>query len=358
MKLIHKLSLACLLLMAFAAKTKAQNHLEIVIVGSSHNNSKSTQNFQSIVDKLKSFKPDMVFGEYLPATDYATLEDDHWAKKAFQKGYSYLDKLNPEPIKNAGSLIQKNRKALSGFEYYHKSRMDLALAYAKQWDRGNAEYQIFVLENYMKKAFGKEELARYTKMFGRADSLQKAGLYRPASEYSKIYFPLIYQLKQDRIYNMDCQTYDKPWGIAWGTTDSLFKVLDKKAKTDTLSAEAQTLKALNQYWLYTDEEEKKFMADEYAGMNTAKYGELDEAWNFYGGRKFYDYPGFPTASVKAMQVQWMLRNESMCKNIIDQAKAKNAKRVVVGVGASHRVWMEEILAKNPDVHIINFNDLK
>ena len=56
-------------------------------------------------------------------------------------------------------------------------------------------------------------------MFGSVDSLKKMGLYRPGSEYSKIYFPLIYQLKQDRIYNMDCQTYDKPWGEAWNKTD-------------------------------------------------------------------------------------------------------------------------------------------
>lgn len=357
MKYVQKFSLVVLLIIGLTIKSSAQNQIEIVIVGSSHNNTKSTQNFQLIIDKLKNFKPDMVFGEYLPAEDYAKLEDDHWAKKAFKTKVDYINKLNPETPKNLSKLISRNQKALASFPYYHKTRMDLAVEYAKNWDRGNFDYQIFVLENYMKSKFGKEERVQYTQMFGSPDSLKKIGTIRPGSEYSKIFFPLIYQLGQNKIYNMDCQTYDKPWGIAWGKTDSLYKVLIKKAKTDTLSAEANTVRALDKYYAFTNDEEKAFAADEYAGMNTARYGELDESWNFYGGRKFYGYAGFPTETVKEMIAQWTLRNEGMCKQIIEQAQANKAKRIVVGVGASHRKWMEEILAKNSYVKIINFNDL-
>ena len=346
------------MLFTIAQRSSAQNQVEIVILGSSHDNSKSTQNFQTIIDKLKNFKPDIVFGEYLPAEDYAKLENDHWAKKGFKKKLDYLDKLNPEAPKNISKKIQQSQKALASFPYYHQIRMNLALAYAKNWDRGNFDYQMFVLENNMKSKFGVEEKSSYTKMFGSSDSLKKIGVIRPGSEYSKIFFPLIYQLGQNKIYNMDCQTYDKPWGIAWGKTDSLFKVLSKKAKTDTLSAEAKTMRAIEKYSSYADEEEAKFNADPYAGMNTSKYGELDLAWNFYGGPKFYGYPGFPTETVKEMIAQWNLRNEGMCKQIIEQAKAQKAQRVVVGVGASHRVLMEEILARNPNVKIINYNDLK
>jgi Family of unknown function (DUF5694) len=357
MRTIQKLSLALLMLMAFTIKLNAQNQIEIVIVGSAHDNSKSTINFQAIIDKLKNFKPDMVFGEYLPQNDYAKLEESNWAKELFKKEHDYLEKLNPESPKNIDAQIKKDLKALAKFAYYHKTRMNLAVNYAKNWDRGNADYQFFVLENYMKRSFGKEELATYTKMFGGVDSLKKIGFYRPGSEYSKIYFPLIYQLKQDQIYNMDCQTYDKPWGEAWNKTDSLYKILIGKAKTDSSSQEAATVKAIEKYWSYSKDEAKVFNADPYAGMNTLKYGVLDEAWNFYGGSHFYGYAGFPTETVKEMIAQWTLRNEGMCKNIIEQAKAKKAKRVVVGVGASHRKWMEEILAKNPDVKIINYNDL-
>ncbi|UKT63898.1 DUF5694 domain-containing protein [Pedobacter mucosus] len=357
MQTIQKFILAFLIIVAGAIKSNAQNQIEIVIVASSHDNSKSTQNFQAIIDKLKNFKPDMVFGEYLPEADYAKLEADHWAKKAFQSKHDYIEKLNPIGPKNIVKQIKDDQKALSNFPFYHKTRMNLAVDYTKIWDRGNADYQVFVLENYMKSKFGKEELAEYTKTFGGSDSLKKVGLYRPGSEYIKIFFPLIYQLKQDQIYKMDCQTYDKPWGIAWGKTDSVFKELTAKAKADSTSKEAETLRAIDKYWNFSPEEAKVFNKDPYAGMNTAKYSELDEAWNFYGGHKFYGYAGFPTENVKEMIAQWTLRNEGMCKNIIDQALAKKAKRIVVGVGASHRVWMEEILAKNPKVKIVNYNDL-
>jgi len=357
MKTIQKLSLILLLLMAFTTKSNAQNQIEVLIVGSAHDNSKSTQNFQAIIDKLKNFKPDMVFGEYLPQGDYAKLEESNWAKESLRKGHDYLEKLNPESPKNIDDQIKKDQKALSSFTYYHKTRMNLAVNYAKNWDRGNAEYQIFVLENYMKQNFGKEEQVEYAKMLGNIDSLKKKGLYRPGSEYSKIYFPLIYQLKQDRIYNMDCQTYDKPWSEAWAKTDSLYKILTSKAKADSTSQEAATIKAIEKYSSYNEDEAKVFNADPYVGMNTVKYGVLDEAWNFYGGPHFYGYAGFPTEKVKEMIAQWTLRNEGMCKNIVEQAKAKKAKRIVVGVGASHRKWMEEILAKNPSIKIINYNDL-
>jgi len=358
MKTIQKISLALLILIATAFKSNAQNQIEIVVVASSHDNSKSVQNFTAVIDKLKNFKPDIIFGEYLPAEDYGKLEDDNWAKKAFAKKVDYINKLNPETPKNIAKEIARNQKALASFPYYHKTRMNLAVEYAKMWDRGNFDYQMFVLENYMKPKFGKEELAEYSKMFCSIDSLKKLGVIRPGSEYNKIYFPLIFQLGQNQIYNMDCQTYDKPWGIAWGKTDSLYKIMASKAKADSLSPEAKTMTAIEKYWTYAPAEAKQFNADEYAGMNSSKYGELIEAWNFYGGRKFYGYQGFPTEALKEMVAEWTNRNAGMCKNIINQARIKNAKRVVVGVGAAHRTWMEEILAKNPDVKIINYNDLR
>ena len=154
MKKILTQCFALLTLMSISINTKAQNQIEIIIVGSSHDNSKSTQDFQSIINKLKIFKPDMVFGEYLPADDYAKLNDDHWAKEGFRKKLDYINKLNPETPKDLSAAIGKNQKALASFPFYHQTRMNLALAYAKKWDRGNFDYQIYVLESVMKSKFG------------------------------------------------------------------------------------------------------------------------------------------------------------------------------------------------------------
>nr|WP_199156493.1 DUF5694 domain-containing protein [Pedobacter sp. ASV2] len=357
MKNILKLSLVLLVLNAFALKLSAQNQIEIVIVASGHDNSKSAENFQLIIDKLKKFNPDMVFGEYTSPEDYQKLPANNWAVTSFSNGRNFIIKRNPEDVKNLSSQVNKAQKALTAFPYYHKTRMELAVNYAKNFDRANTEYQIFVMENYMKNSFGKEEQAVYSKMFGNTDSLTKARLYRTSSEYSKIYFPLVYQLKQSQIYSMDCQKYDSAWSVAWAKARSLIEVMEAKAKADTLSAEAKTVKAIEKYSSYTKEDYKIFKKSEYAGMNTARYAALDASWNFYGGEHFYGYEGFPTDAIKAMIEQWVLRNQGMCDNLVNQAKQHHAKRIVVGVGSSHRKWMEEILAKRTDIKVINFNDL-
>jgi hypothetical protein len=48
----------------------------------------------------------------------------------------------------------------------------------------------------------------------------------------------------------------------------------------------------------------------------------------------------------------------MCENVMRQAKANGAKRVVIGVGASHRIWMEDIFRQMPNVKVTNLNDLE
>ena len=60
-------------------------------------------------------------------------------------------------------------------------------------------------------------------------------------------------------------------------------------------------------------------------MNSEKYGRIDEAWNLYVGRHFYGYPGFPTETLKEMVAQWLLRNEALCKNIVDHAMAQKCQ---------------------------------
>ncbi|MCX2576082.1 DUF5694 domain-containing protein [Pedobacter sandarakinus] len=358
MKTIQKITLALLMIFSVAVNVNAQNQIEILVVGSNHNNGKSNQNFTLLIDQLKNFKPDMIFGEYLSPSDYHNLPDSNWAKALFKKRLDYINQLNPATSKNLPKQIQRDQKLLSDFAYYHQTRMQLATAYLKNWDRANAEYQIFILEEYMKDKFGKEEKATYAKMFGGIDSLKKNNLFRPNSEYNKVFFPLAYQLKQNIIYPMDNQTYDKPWGIAWGRTDSLYKVMEKKAQADSTSPEAKTLKAIADFTRTSPDDEKQFSENPYGAINDIRYGKLDEVWNLYGGRQFADYPGMPSASIKEMIKYWTLRNEGMCKNIIAQAKAQKAKRIIVGVGGSHKMIMEEILAKNADVKIIKLSELQ
>lgn len=333
--------------------SNAQNKVQIMIVGSSHYNSDSIGYYREIIDKLKRFQPDMVFGEDLAPADLRSLEENNYGKRTFEKRHDYIQRLNPSNTNNRA--IAKGYRALANFQYLHRARMDLAIKLIKNSDPGNGNYQVFILEEYMKPHFSNEELAYYDQSFGPLDSLKKVGLYRPNSEYHQIFFPLLYELGHQKIYPMDCQKYDIAWTRAWAKTDSLIKIMERTAKEDSTSPEARTLQLIETYASYTEEEKKLFDGKPYEGMNTDRYKTLDAAWNFYGGEAFYGFPGFPTEAVKEMMHYWQLRNEGMCQNILQQARAHKAERVIVAVGASHLKAMEEILEKQDDVELINFN---
>ncbi|RZK81784.1 MAG: hypothetical protein EOO92_04080 [Pedobacter sp.] len=354
---MYTIAKSLLIVIMLSAGSSFAQKVEILIVGSSHENKPGYEQYDQVINKLKNFKPDMVFGEYLSPADYKALEPGTWGYQSLNKAHEFLAKGNKENEKQLSKKIEKATRQLNKFPYYHKLRMDLAVDYIVQGDRANADYQFYVIENEMKKAFGKEEMAYYTQRFVNLDTLKKLRLYRAVSEYTNIYFPLLHALKQDKLYSMDCQKYDKPWSKAWAETDSAIKVMEKKAKSDSLSAEAKTLAAIEKYSSLTADDKKSMTASPYYNMSVPRYAELNDAWNFYGGSHFYGYAGFPDQHIKDMYVQWNLRNEGMCANVLKQVKEMKAKRVVVGVGAAHRKIMEDILSKDPDVTIVSYSKL-
>lgn len=354
--LMKRLLTLALLLPAIYTSSHAQK-IEIVVVGSSHDNKPGEEDYPAVVRRLQKFNPEMVFGEYLSAEDYHKLDSGGWGYKSLQKRKEYIERHFPEKVKNINRKIADANKSLMKFPYFHKLRMDLASYYIKTDDRANSDYQIYVLENEMKKSFGPQEAAKYKELFGNTDTLKKLGFERSTSEYVNIYFPLVYALKHDKIYPMDCQKYDVPWSKVWRKTAVAIDELVKKAAQEPASEEAKTLAAIEKYSSLTEDDKKQMSKSPYANMATSRYADLNDAWNFYGGTSFYGYKGFPTEYVKGMFEQWALRNEAMSANVLRQAKDKKVKRIVVGVGAAHRRTMEEILARDPNVKIISYNDL-
>jgi hypothetical protein len=360
MKTSNRISIIILFIISTIYSSFAQEQIEIIVVGAAHNFGKNpTENFRKTIDQLKGFKPDMVFGEYLSAEDFDALDAKCWAKEAYQERFDYVKKLNPEMPKNINRAIKEAYEALDEFAFYHKIRMDLAKNLALTHDRANSAYQAFILEKYMKDALGKEEKVYLNKVFGAVDSLKNLS-GRKSSEYYNIFFPLAYELKQAKIYPMDCQKYDLPWSDAWDKAAVIVKSLEKKAELDSTSAEAQTVKMMNQvgkdYNKMATEPAKK--GEQMSFFNTEAYGKIDAQANFYGGEPLYNSAGFPTNEVKEMIKWWIKRNEGMCENVMRQVKANKAKKVVIGVGASHRIWMEDIFKQMPNVKVTNLNDFK
>ncbi|HEY4652191.1 MAG TPA: DUF5694 domain-containing protein [Pontibacter sp.] len=353
---LGRLFILASLLLCAAFSTQAQQ-IEIVIVGAAHGNGGTDEFYRPVINKLKNYKPDMVFGEYLSAEDQkAVLAAGHSSAKNITRKMDYLKARDPKAAQKKMNTA-KAYASLGKFANYHKTRMDLARSLYLNHDRGNAEYQFYILEQHMQDKFEKSEQAYFDKIFGGIDSLRKVGFIRKNSEYQRIFFPLIYELGHAKIYAADCQQYDADWTKAWQSAMAKRNAMNATAKADSTSKEAAAVKALALYSAAANERMKGIDYTSYEFLNSALYAELDEFVNFMGGPKFFNEPGYITEEVKQMLHWWEKRNEGICENIILQAKEQGARRVVVGVGASHRKGMEEIFARMPDVKLVNYNEL-
>lgn len=336
-------------------KTFAQQPIEIVIVGSSHSNGKGTD--ETVINKLLNYAPDMVFGEYVLPAHLKALHDSTKVKKSYAVKYNYIKRRAIKKPKNLDAKIHKAQATLLKNPAHISTRIELALNYVLNYDRANAEYQLFLLENYFRPGMNKKEMADYTVALGPIDSLRKVELLRPGTEYEAIFFPLLYRLKHPHMYSMDCQDYDEEWNKVWATAGAAIKEMEAQAKADSTSAQGAAVKKIKQYYKELDAIARVEKLQGYAFLNTDFYAKADAAVNFYGGEVFFNEPGFPTEAIKAMMHPWNLRNEAMCENILKQAQVKGAKKVVVAVGASHRKWMEEIFAQMPEVKLVSYNAL-
>ncbi|WP_162618503.1 DUF5694 domain-containing protein [Pedobacter yulinensis] len=330
--------------------------LEIMVVGSSHDNPAGSEDFNAVVSRLKTFKPDMVFGEYVPPRQLEELAPENWARRAFAKGKSFMERQFPEKINDLDRRIARAKRSLAKRPDQNRLRMDLASWYARTNDRANTEYQVWVIEQARKKTFTAADQAYYNAHFLNQDSLKNVRLYRPASEYSTIFFPLISELGLDGIGSMDCQKFDPAWSKAWAETAADIRALAKLAKADSASQAAATVRAIEAFGEFTPEDKRKMSKSAYVNMNTDRYAELNDAWNFYGGRPALVLPGFPAEKARRMYAEWTNRNEGMCANLLEQTRAAGARRVVVAVGAAHRKIMADILARHKDVKVVSYND--
>jgi hypothetical protein len=354
-------TISALVLLCGAAmgSVRAQQPLEVVIVASSHYNGSKPAEYRPIIEKLKAYRPEMVFGEYLSAADAQQLTPDQEMAQPYQRRLKYMQRreLTAAPLtaKQAAAAQRRLRKSPA----LVRPRIDLARYYALTADRANAEYQLYLLEEPLKTQLTAADRAYYTQAFGPADSLRKAKLVRPLSEYHTIIFPLLHELGQPQLAGMDCQRYDEPWSNASGETYTQYLTLQQAFKADSTTVLAGTFRRIDAtkkaYFAYLRAAPND--AEGYRLMNVPAYEKLDAALNFFGSEALYGAPGFPTEAVKQMKVQWQLRNQGMCENVVRRAREQGAKRVLVAVGASHGQTMREILAQMPQVRVRTYNDL-
>lgn len=336
----------------------AQEKIQIVVLGTSHyNEAKDSVEQRKVINNLKAFQPDMIFGEFVKPDEYLQLEPESYRRKVNDTTFAYFHR-RIGITKHPQQKIEKGLRALSGFSNLHSVRMELAAHYLQAYDLANAQYQLFILENYKKNHFGREENETYTRLFGNRDTLLEHGLYNETSEYHTILFPLMYENAIPSIYSMDCQTYDVDWSNAWRIVAYCWHYINRIAKMDPQSEEAKIVAKINEEKQRLYDESDSLGLEGYAYLNSIYNAEDSDIVNFYGGGKLFGFSeNYPEKEVKEMMKYWRLRNEGMARNILEQARAKGAKRVVAAAGSAHQKWIADLLAEAPDVEIVPYNDL-
>jgi Family of unknown function (DUF5694) len=343
-----------LFLFVFLTNTLLAQNIEILLVGASHNyGENSTNDFSKIHDKIRKFKPDAFFGEYRSKEDERLLMN-YWCKSFNKERIARLKAKRPIAEKDLPKVITELKAKIAQNPNDWKARIDIAHAYFLDQDVANAYFQMWQVYNN-KSVPPNADIFNYSKLIfpTEIDSLHKAIKNYNTSEYHYIGFPMMIEMGFKEIYPMDCQVYDMNYGNAVDTFWTAYDVFQK----DTIDGYNADFKKLEKA-MYAEQNKKKKLekTDKYYTeyMNTDESGKINLTYD-YMVPEMYDFKGFPKEAVLSAIHWWNMRNMGMCENTVNRAKALGVKKVVVIVGANHRMGMQAIFEKMPNVKVWNIN---
>jgi len=328
--------------------------LDILLIGVSHNyNNYPKQDFSGIYSKIKDFKPTVFFGEFLSKEDEQNLMD-YWCKQDNKKRLETLRKNKNIKSEELPKTIDSLRRLslLSPHDYQLKA--NLAHAYYLNQDVSNGHYQYWQVFSHLQKN-PNAELEKYvSKLLSPNLDVSGRSMKRLiTSEYALIAFPLMVEMKIEKLLPMDCQDYDLNWSAAAVAFYNKFEIFKK----DTIALYANKLKVLLDK---RDEGFKKYASVEKNSKNVTEWLNTNDAADISASGDFYfaemyDIKGFPKEEMFSQIHWWLKRNKGMCENVVNRARSLNAKKVIVIVGANHRKYMQEIFERMPNISVKNIN---
>lgn len=345
-----------LLFIVFLITTSARaQEVEILLIGVSHNYAKyPVQNISPIQKKILNFRPDAFFGEFLSRED-ERLVMDYWCKADNNKRLEVLTGNRPIGTERLPKLIDSLKKLTKSKPADYRAKTDLAHAYYLYQDVANAHYQYWQVYDYLKKNTD-SSLQRYVDQLlsPKLDTTGRSMRRLQTSEYALIAFPMMQKLGINELFSMDCQDYDLNWSASWAAFDAKFNSKIKDS-TSTLGKEIRPyLKIINDGFKKYDEVENT-STDVTGWLNTQEASEISASGDFYLPQ-MYQLKDFPIEQMTSKIHWWIMRNQGMCKNVVERARAKGIKKVVVIAGANHRKYMQDIFAKMPGVKVGNINE--
>jgi Family of unknown function (DUF5694) len=342
-----------LFLMLLSNLSRAQN-VEILLIGALHDYSKAApQDFSKIHQKIRQFKPNAFFGEYRSKEDERLLMN-YWCKSFNNERIERLKAKRQIAEKDLPKVIADLKARIIQNPNDWKARIDISHAYFLDQDVANAYFQMWQVYNN-KNVPPNPDIFEYSKpiFLPTVDSLHKAIKNYSGSEYDYIAFPMMIELGMKEIYPMDCQVYDLNYSTAVDSFWSKYDIFQK----DTIEGYNAAFKKLEKDMYAAQSKRKKLeKLDKYFTeyVNTDESGKVNLTFD-YMVPEMYDFKGFPKAEVLSAIHWWNMRNEGMCQNTVERAKKLGVKKIVIIVGANHRLGMQAIFEKMPNVKVWNIN---
>lgn len=343
-----------LLLLFLSVNSHAQK-LEVLLVGASHNYGKSpNQEISNIYKKIRNFKPTAFFGEFLSKDDEQHLMD-YWCKQDNLKRLEVLRKNRNINEKSLPKTIDSLKQLIDSNQENYKLKVDLAHAYYLNQDVSNAHYQYWQVWSKLQKApdaalqkHVDELLSPNLDVSGRSMKRLKT------SEYALIAFPLMQEMKIRELLPMDSQDYDLNWSASALAFHTKFELYKKDSTASHTNALRDVLKKREiGFKKYADADKNSKNLTEW--LNTDGASVILSSGDFYFP-ELYELNNFPKEEMLSQLHWWQLRNQEMCKNVVNRARASKNKKIVVIVGANHRKIMQDIFSQMKDVTVKNINE--
>lgn len=354
-----------LFLLITIAHSGFSQDLEVLMIGASHNyDPKTKQDLTGIHAKIRTFKPNAIFGEWLSPEDEKALKN-YWNKQGVMKRYERLKSRKMIPENELPATIARYEAMIAKNPTDMKNRIDLAVAHYLNFDAGNGYFQMWHVAKHLQKNPKDTTIFNYArKSFFSAeiDSVHKAIPNYIDDEHDYISFPMMNELGMKKVYSMDSQRWDDKWSIAWGNADSVFFESFNKYKTDSLSEIGKKVKELKQItknrMSYLMADATKTYGENHAteALNGAAMSEWLFRINFFAD-EYRQLDFFPADLYGWMTHYWWHRNNDMCNNTINRAKVNGFKKVVIVVGANHAAIMSKIFNEK-GVKVTNINDAR
>lgn len=331
--------------------------VDILLIGVSHNYSNyQQQDFSSIHSKIKKFKPTAFFGEFLSKEDEQNVMD-YWCKQDNIKRLEILRKNRNITTEALPKTLDSLRKLSLLNPKDYRVKTDLAHAYYLNKDVANGHYQFWQVFNHLQQT-PDVELENYVNklLSPQLDVTGRSMKRLKTSEYAFIAFPMMQEMKIQELLPMDCQDYDLNWGASWGAFDTKFNVFRK----DTTQSFGKELKSYldninNGFEIYAGIGKNSKNVTEW--LNTEEASVISASGDFYLPQ-MYDMENFPKEEMLSKIHWWLMRNERMCENVVNRARAFGTGKVVVIAGANHRKYMQDIFKKMPNVTVRNINEIE